>query len=78
MPRQNPKLILAATRVAEARRIVGDQRALIAKLQANGDPTADAEKTLATYESALKHLEGYEQKLRSERRAKRGETKKPR
>ncbi len=37
MPRKQPKLILAAYRVAEARRVVANQRRLIAVLQAKGD-----------------------------------------
>ena len=37
MPRKKPKLIVAADRVAEARRIVAEQRQLVAKLKATRD-----------------------------------------
>jgi hypothetical protein len=76
MPRKSPKLILAAERAAEARRIVARQERLIAGLRASGQPTLEAEQSLRLYMSALKTLEGHEQKLREERRAKRRETKK--
>ncbi len=74
MPRKNPKLVVAATRVAEARRIVAGQRLLIETLKASGQPTHDAEVSLALYVSALKVLESHEFKLREERSAKRRET----
>ena len=76
MPRKSPKLILAAGRAAEARRIVARQEQFIAGLKASGQPTREAEQTLQLYMSALKTLEGHEQKLREERLAKRRETKK--
>ncbi len=76
MPRPNPKLVMAAARVAEARRIVAGQRLLIETLNASRQPTQDAEALLETYVSALKVLEGHEQRLREERRAKGRETKK--
>jgi hypothetical protein len=77
MPRKHPKLILAAHRAAEARRIVADQRVLIAMLQAKAEPTSDAEGMLQVYLSSLKLLEDHEWKIRQERKAKKGETKKP-
>ena len=76
MPRKQPKLILAAFRAAEARRIVANQRGLIAVLQAKGEPTRDAEGMLRVYRSSLKLLEDHERKIRQERKAKKGETKK--
>ena len=78
MPRKKPKLIVAAHRVAEARRIVAEQHQLIAKLKAFGRPTLDAERTLRMYVGSLKHLEDYERKIRMEDKAKTGETKKDR
>ncbi len=76
MPRKHPKLIVAAHRAAEARRIVADQRGLIAMLRAKGESTLEAEATLQMYLSSLKLLEDQEWKLRQERKAKKGETKK--
>ncbi len=77
MPRKQPKLIMAAHRAAEARRIVGHQRGLIAMLQAKGESTVDAEGMLQVYLSSLELLEDQERKLRQEREAKKRETKKP-
>jgi len=77
MPRKQPKLILAAHRAAEARRIVENQRGLIAVLKAKGESTLQAEATLQMYLSSLKLLEDQEWKIRQERKAKKGETKKP-
>jgi hypothetical protein len=55
MPRKSPRVILAAMRTAEARRIVAAQRDLIERLKAAEDPAvADAEGALSTYESALR------------------------
>lgn len=78
MPRKQPKLILAAHRVAEARRIVARQLAAIAVLKAKGKSSAEAEGMLDVYLSSLKLLEEHEWKIRQERKAKKGETKKPR
>jgi len=78
MPRKKPKLIVAADRVAEARRIVAEQRQLVAKLKAFGRSTLDAERTLQMYVGSLKHLEDYERKIRMEDKAKTRETKKDR
>ncbi len=77
MPRKQPKLILAAYRAAEARRIVANQRGLIAMLKSKGEPTVGAEGILEVYLSSLKLLEDHEWKIRQERKAKKGETKKP-
>ena len=71
MPRTPPLLIVAATRLARAREIVTNQHALIAKLRALGQPSEDAEKSLQSYESSLRHLEEHESKLRAEFRRKR-------
>jgi hypothetical protein len=76
MPRKHARLALAAARVAEAQRLVTNQRDLIVSLQALRRPTIDAERLLQTYLSALEHLEGHERKIRLEREAKKGETKK--
>ena len=76
MPRKQPKLILAAFRAAEARRIVANQRVLIAVLKAKGELSLDAEGMLEVYLSSLKLLEDHEWKMRQERKAKKGETKK--
>jgi hypothetical protein len=75
MSRKQPKLILAAFRVAEARRIVANQRTQIAMLKVKGEPTVDAEAMLQVYLSSLKLLEDHEWKIRQERKAKGGETK---
>ena len=76
MPRKHPKLIVAAHRAAEARRAVENQRVIIAVLKAKGELTLEAEATLQMYLSALKLLESHEWKVRQERKAKKGETKK--
>jgi len=78
MPRKEVKLIVAAQRAAEARRIVENQRGLIATLKAKGESSLDAEAMLQVYLSSLKLLEDQEWKIRQERKAKKGETKKPR
>jgi len=71
-------VIFAAMRTAEARRIVAAQRDLIERLTAAEDPAvSDAEQTLSTYESALRHLEDHERKIRMERKARMSESKKP-
>ncbi len=75
MPRKKPRLIVAANRVAEARRIVVEQSDLIAKLKASDDPALDAERALQSYLSSLEHLEDYERKIKREGQAKKRETK---
>ena len=65
MPRKNTKLVLAAHRAAEARRIVAAQQELIARLTALRQPTFDAECALQTYVSSLKHLEDQERMVRT-------------
>ena len=69
--------LLAAFRVAKAKRIVADQRVLIARLRAAGQPTLDAESSLQIYLSALKLLEAPEQR-KSEKRIKRKRAKQER
>jgi hypothetical protein len=64
-------LIVAATRLARARDIVANQHTLIARLRFLGQPTDDAEKSLQSYESSIRHLEQHESKLREEFRRKR-------
>ncbi len=78
MPRKQPKLILAAYRAAEARRIVANQHGLIAMLKSRGEPTIEAEGMLEVYLSSLKLLEDREYKIRQDRKIKKGETKKAR
>jgi hypothetical protein len=74
MPKKRPKLTVLARHIADARHIVADQHALLAKLQATGQPTCEAEGTLRTYGSALHHLESHERKMRADAKAKKGET----
>jgi hypothetical protein len=76
MPRKKPKLILAADRVAKARKIVADRRELIMTLKASGRSTLAAEHTLQIFVSSLKHLEDHERRIREEDKAKPRETKK--
>ena len=64
MPRKDPKGIVAGHRVAEARRIIADQHALIEKLRASKQATLDAERSLQVYASSLKHLEDHERRIR--------------
>ena len=74
MPKKKSKLGVLAQHIAGARRIVADQRALVSKLQATGQPASEAEGTLRTYRSALHHLESHERKMRADDKAKKGET----
>ena len=76
MPRKSPKLKILGTRIADARRIIDAQQALLEKLRMNGEPTREAEGALRTYVSALMHLLAHEKKLKLEAQAKKGETKK--
>jgi hypothetical protein len=57
-------------RTAEAKRIVAAQHQYITMLKATGAPTLEAERSLSTYESSLRHLEEHEAKLRKEHRDK--------
>jgi hypothetical protein len=78
MPRRrhrNTKLGLLADRIAEARRIIDAQQALLEKLRIAGAPTQEAEGALRTYASSLMHLLAHERKLKEEAEAKKGETK---
>jgi hypothetical protein len=76
MPRKPPKLAVLRSRIADARRIIGAQQALIEKLRTSEQPTREAEGALRTYVSALMHLLAHEKRLRLEAKAKKGETKK--
>ena len=76
MPRKHAILIAAAERVAEARRLVARQEALIANLRVAKRPTTDAEAALFTYLSALRHLEDHERKIKQGLKPKIGETTK--
>ncbi len=87
MPRKRTKLVVAKARTklvvvkartAEARRLVTRQQDLIATLKLSKQPTVDAEGTLQTYISALKHLEAHEDKVRAEVSARKHETKRDR
>jgi hypothetical protein len=77
MPREHATLVLAAQRAAEARRIISDQRALIAKLRTSKLPADEAETKLQTYLSALQHIEDHERKIKEGLMAKIGKTKPP-
>jgi hypothetical protein len=54
MPRKTSKLRIVALQVANARRIVAEQQALVTELHAFGQPTIEAEATLRTYLSSLR------------------------
>jgi hypothetical protein len=69
------KLALLSDRIAEARRIIDAQQALLEKLRIAGAPTHEAEGALRTYASSLMHLLAHEGKLKAEAEAKKGETK---
>ena len=73
--RKKTKFIVAARRAGEARQMVANQHALIARLKASGHPTLDAERALRTYISALKHLEDHERRVRKEGKAKNAKPK---
>ncbi len=64
MQRQNPKLVVAEKRLAEAGRIVVGQRALIEKLKESKLPTLDAERSLQMYVSSLTHLLAHQRKVK--------------
>lgn len=70
------KLFLAGHRAAKARRIVADQRELIAKLKVWGQSTLDAEWLLQYYIGALGRLEDHERRIKEENEAEKRETKK--
>jgi hypothetical protein len=76
MPKKRPKLVALEHRVAEARRIIEEQQALLVKLRASGTSTYEAEGALRTYASSLMHLLSHEQKMKEEAKAKRGESRK--
>jgi hypothetical protein len=64
MPRKHATLVAAAQRVAEARRIVANQQALIARLKVLRRSTDEAEAMLKVYQSALKNLENHEREIK--------------
>jgi hypothetical protein len=68
---------LAARLVAEGRRIVAEQRLLIARLNALGLSTKAAEELLRAFESSLAIFEEHEHRLRASvtDRSSRGATK---
>ena len=76
MPRRNPKLISAAERAAEGRRIVARQEQLIAGLKAAGQPIEEAELYLKAYIDMIRPLEAIERRLNDQRRGKTRETRK--
>jgi hypothetical protein len=74
MPRsRNTKLALLSGQIAEARRIIEAQQALLEKLRIARAPTHEAEGALRTYASSLMHLLAHEGKLKAEAKAKKGE-----
>jgi hypothetical protein len=76
MPRKKQKLIVAAHRVAEARRMIANLNDRIVTLKASGRPTLEAERALETYVSSLKHLEDHERRVKEQNKTKKHETKK--
>ena len=76
MPKKRPKLVVLDKRVAEVRRIIDQQQALLERLRITGQPTTDAEGLLRTYVSSLAHLLDHARRMRHDAQAKKGETKK--
>jgi hypothetical protein len=74
--KKKPKLTVLAERIAVARRIIEEQRALRDTLRSSGRPTLEAEAALRTYTSSLTHLVARARRMREEAIAKKGETKK--
>jgi hypothetical protein len=70
MPRRSRDLVQAASRAAEARRVVAGQRLLVETLKKSGKLSRDAKDRLQTYVSALEVLEGHERRLLEDRKAK--------
>jgi hypothetical protein len=75
--KKSPKLLQAAARVAEARRIIAQQYALIAQLKASMHPTDDAERSLRMYIRLFQPLEDHERKLRKESKPSYGQKEPP-
>ena len=73
--RKKSQIALLSDQVAEARRIIDAQQALLEELRVAGAPTHEAEGALRTFASSLMHLLAHEQKLKEEARAQKGETK---
>ena len=78
MSKGDTKLVVAEGRTAEAKQIISRQSELVAKLKASGEPSLDAERTLLTYISALKHLQAHEAIVRADVNARKHETRKGR
>lgn len=78
IPSKRPKLVVLAKRIAEVRRIVDQQQALLERLRISGQPTTDAEGVLRTYASSLTHLLDHARRMREDAQAKKGETKRSR
>ena len=70
------KLAVLAERIAIARRIMEEQRALLDTLRSGGYPAIEAEAALRTYASSLTHLVARARTMREETLATKGETKK--
>lgn len=76
MSSKRPKMFALAKRIAEVRRIIDQQQALLKKIRMSGQPTTEAEAMLRTYTSSLTHLLGHELRMKEDVEAKKGETKK--
>jgi hypothetical protein len=75
MPRKRSQLAILSDQIAEARRIIDRQQALLEKLRVAESPTHEAESALRTFAGSLMHLLAHERKLKEEAEAKKGETK---
>jgi hypothetical protein len=64
MPKGETDLEMAARHVAQARRIVEQQRGRIAELRDGGMPTLDQEETLKILENSLRIFEHDERRIR--------------
>jgi hypothetical protein len=73
MRRKPPKVTILRSRIADARRIIDAQQALLERLRVSGEPTREAEASLRTYVSALAHLLGHEQRLKLEAQSRRAQ-----
>ena len=75
-PTKKSKLAVLAERIAIARRIMEEQRALLDTLRSGGYPAIEAEAALRTYASSLTHLVARARTMREGTLATKGETKK--
>jgi hypothetical protein len=66
MPKKASKLVILANRIADARRIIDAQQALLEKFRISGEPTQEAGGTLRTYVSSLLHLTAREEKMKAD------------